>query len=125
MAEISAAITERFRAFAIEIIKLTNRLNKNFSGRHIAHQLVRSATSAGANYQESRSAESKADFFHKMQIVLKELRESEYWLQLVVGAGLVSGQQDALQVLLKELDELIRIIAQAVLTAKSNSPRHI
>jgi len=125
MTEISAAITERFRAFAIEIIKLTNCLNKNFAGRHIAHQLVRSATSAGANYQESRSAESKADFIHKMQIVLKELRESEYWLQLVVGAGLVPGQQDALQVLMKELDELIRIIAKAVLTAKSNSPRHI
>ena len=50
--------------------------------RHIALQFIRSATSAGANYEEARAAESRADFIHKLGLVLKELKESRYWLYL-------------------------------------------
>ena len=54
--------------------KLVVRLNKTAVGRHIGGQLTRSGTSAGANYEEACGAESRADFIHKLQIVLKELR---------------------------------------------------
>jgi len=69
--------------FAVEIIKLAVRLNKTSVGRHIGGQLTRSGTSPGANYEEACGAESRADFIHKLQIVLKELRESSYWLRLI------------------------------------------
>ena len=76
-------LSERFLEFGAIIVKLALRLNKNAVERHIGLQLLRSATSSGANYQEACAAESRADFVHKMQIVLKELRESLYWLKLI------------------------------------------
>ncbi len=112
-------MADRFLALAIESIKLANRLSRNFAGRHIAHQLVRSATFAGANYQESRGAESRSDFIHKMQIVLKELKESHYWLELIIGASLISAQKEPIDNLAKETEELVRIVAKSVVTAKS------
>ena len=84
--------------------------------RHIGGQLVRSATSCGANYEEVCAAESRADFLHKMQVVLKELRESLYWLKLLKRTGPAS--DDHLQPLLKETDELVKIFAKSIITAK-------
>jgi four helix bundle protein len=75
-------LSERLLDFAANIIKLIGRFNQTFVGRHIGNQLMRSATSSGANYEEACGAESKADFIHKMQLVLKELRESLFWLKL-------------------------------------------
>ena len=77
---------------------------------------MRAATSAGANYEEACAAESRADFIHKMQIVLKELRESHYWLRLLEKSDLTAKSE--LAPILKEADELCRIIAQSVITAK-------
>jgi len=77
---------------------------------------MRSATSCGANYEEACAAESRADFVHKMQIVLKELRESRYWLKLLNRVGISS--DISLPSLLKESDELIKIFAKSVITAK-------
>ncbi len=70
----SEELGERFIDFAANIIRFDIGLEKTAIGRHIGLQLARSATSAGANYEEACSAESRADFIHKMQIVLKELR---------------------------------------------------
>jgi four helix bundle protein len=81
---------------------------------------MRSSASSSANYQEARAAESRADFVHKMQIVLRELRESGHWLQLVAEAELLPVAD--LQSLMKEADELTRIVAKAVVTAKSGRP---
>ena len=67
-------ISERLLNFAADILKLVTRLNKTAVGRHIGGQLTRSGTSAGANYEEACGAESRADFIHKMQLVLKELK---------------------------------------------------
>jgi four helix bundle protein len=117
--DLDKAMAARFLALAVESIKLANRLNCNFAGRHIAHQLVRSATSAGANYQESRGAESRSDFIHKMQIALKELKESHYWLELIIGAGLISAHKDHIDNLIKETEELVRIVAKSIVTAKA------
>ena len=76
-------LSERFLEFAVSIIKLGKKLNKTYEGRHVYGQLFRSGTSVGANYEESQSAESKKDFQHKLQVVLKELKELLYWLRLI------------------------------------------
>jgi len=79
---------------------------------------MRSATSSGANYKEACGAENKADFIHKMQLVLKKLRESLYWLKLIKKSEL--SQDEEIRNLLHETDELIKIIAKTVITAKGN-----
>ncbi|HJH27543.1 MAG TPA: four helix bundle protein, partial [Methanophagales archaeon] len=107
-------LSERLLDFAAGIIKLLIRLNKTAIGLHIGNQLMRSATSSGANYEEACGAESKADFIHKMQLVLKELRESLYWLKLATRAGLISN--DDLQPLLSEAEELVKIVAKSIIT---------
>ena len=110
-------LSERLLDFAAGIIKLLIRLNKTAVGRHIGNQLMRAATSSGANYEEACGAESKADFIHKMQLVLKELRETLYWLKLANRTDLIS--DEALQPLLSEAEELAKIVAKSIITAKS------
>ncbi len=110
-------LSERLLDFAAGIIKLLIRLNKTAVGRHIGNQLMRAATSSGANYEEACGAESKADFIHKMQLVLKELRETVYWLKLATRADLIS--DEGLQSWLSEAEELAKIVAKSIITAKS------
>lgn len=105
--------------FAAEIIKITTALEKTYTSRHIAGQLVRSATSAGANWEEICGAESRADFIHKMQIVLKELRESLYWLKLIRESNILSSAIGNLDGVLQEAKELANIIGKSIVTAKS------
>jgi len=113
----STDLSERFLDFAVDIIKITAKLKSTDVGRHIGNQLMRSTTSSGANYEEACGAESKADFIHKMQIVLKELRESLFWLKLLKRVNLTDDKE--VQTLMVETDELTRIIAKSVITAKS------
>jgi four helix bundle protein len=110
-------IIDRLEDFAVSILRLMKKLCKTFAGRHIGGQLVRSSTSAGANYEEACGAESRADFVHKLQVVLKELRESLYWLRITIEAGLLP--TPILQPILNEAQELTNIIAKSVVTAKS------
>ena len=111
-------LSGRLLDFAAEIIELVVRLNRTAVGRHIGGQLIRSGTSAGANYEEACGAESRADFIHKLQLVLKELRESVYWLRLIERAGLIPGIDPKLLALLQEVRELTNIVAKSVVTAK-------
>ncbi len=75
-------LSERLLDFAVRIIKLVNALPKTVIGKHIGGQVIRSGTSPGANYEEACGAESRSDFTHKLSIVLKELKESRFWLRL-------------------------------------------
>ncbi|HTW90171.1 MAG TPA: four helix bundle protein [bacterium] len=110
-------ISGRLLDFATNVLALSNRMGRTASGRYLANQLVRAACSAGANYQESRGAESRADFVHKMHIVLKELREAHYWLTLVERSRLVTGE--CVTSLVGEANELVSILVRALVTAKS------
>ena len=110
-------LSDRLLNFAASIVRLTLLLSKTVAGRHIAGQILRSSTSCGANYEEACGAESRADFIHKMQIVLKELRETLYWLKL--SAKSFPDLAEYLQADLKEADELIRIFSKSVITAKT------
>ncbi len=80
---------ERLLDFADRAGKVVNALPGSRLGRHIAGQLVRSGTSPGPNYQEACAAESRADFVHKLGICLKELRESRFWIRLIIKSKLL------------------------------------
>jgi four helix bundle protein len=129
MGVFSDRMSDRFMAFAVEIIKIEKQLCKTSSGRHIYGQLFRAVTSTGANYEEARAAESRPDFIHKLQIVLKELRESQFWIRLVIAAKLMTIENDVQKNLLKEAKELTNITAKSIITAKStlitNARRHV
>jgi four helix bundle protein len=77
---------ERLIDFAVRIIKLSACLPKTLAGKHIAGQILRSGTSPAPNYGEARGAESRADFAHKIGIVLKELNETSIWFASFTGA---------------------------------------
>ena len=101
------------------IIKLAESLPKTLVGQRVADQLLRSATSAGANYEEARGAESKEDFVHKLQVTLKELRESNYWLRLLVKSGKISAER--MNDLLDESNQLRAMLSKSVATAKGKA----
>ena len=119
MSSFSDDLSERLLVFAVNIIKLEKQLCRTYSGRHIYGQLFRAGTSSGANYEEARAGESRADFIHKMQIVLKELRESHFWIKLIVASKLILSEDEVLKSLFTESKELSSIIAKSVVTAKS------
>lgn len=107
---------ERLLAFAAAVMKWVGKLRRTATGRYVADQLMRSAASSGANYEEARAAESRADFTHKLQLALKEQRESLYWLRLAAKAELVPIND--VRTLLAEADQLVRILAKSIVTAK-------
>jgi four helix bundle protein len=112
-------IAERLLDFAVRSGKMVETLPDTRLGRHIASQLIRCATSAAPNYFEAGSAESKRDFVHKLGICLKELRESSCWIRMIIKANLIA--ESRLDKLAEECDQLTRIIAKSIVTAKSRS----
>jgi four helix bundle protein len=120
MSSFSDDMSNRIMVFVVNIIKIEKQLCRTYSGRHIYGQLFRAGTSVGANYEEARAGESKADFIHKMQIVLKELRESHFWIKLIIAGKLSTTEDEVLKLLLSESMELARITAKSIVTAKSN-----
>ena len=108
-------IAERLLDFAVRIIRLVEALPKRLAGKHVGAQLLRCGTSAGANYEEGRGAESRADFVHKLGIARKETREAGFWLRLVQRANLV--KPALIADLVQEANELCAILAASVKTA--------
>ncbi len=105
--------------FAARAGVVVDALPDSRMGRHIAGQLVRCGTSPAPNYAEGCAAESRADFLHKLGIVLKELRESRVWLRLCVKSKLLPLAK--LDSLIDECTQLMSIIGKSIVTAKANS----
>jgi four helix bundle protein len=112
-------LAERLLDFAVQIVKLTGTLPNSIAGRRMGDQLLRSGTSVGANYEESQAAESRNDFIHKLQISLKEIRETNYWLRLITKTKII--EQDRLANIMDESTQLRAILSKAVVTAKKNN----
>lgn len=111
-------LQDRLINFSVLIIKLTRVIKKDIAGNTLANQIVRSGTSPALNYGEAIGAESQKDFIHKMQIVLKELRESFVSLQIIKKAELCSN----IEIVDKALDEanqLISIFVKSITTNKN------
>jgi four helix bundle protein len=109
---------ERCLEFSVGVLRLTSSVRKNPNLGFIANQLQRSATSGGANAQEARSAESRADFIHKLHIALKELRETGYWLTMLEKT--ISLPWPEMPFLRQECNELTAILVASIRTARAN-----
>ena len=75
-------LLERLIDYAVRIINLSEQLPDTKAGKHVSGQILRSGTSPAPNYGEAQSAESRADFVHKVKVALKELRETDVWLKI-------------------------------------------
>jgi len=114
------ALKKRTREFAVRVMRLVDQLPKKTSARTIAGQLVRCATSVGANYHIACRARSKAEFIAKVGIVLEECDECQYWLDLIIDAELMPARR--IQPLLQESRELTAIFTASTKTARFGKP---
>ena len=112
-------LQERLIDFAVRILALANSLPDNVATNHIRNQIIKSGTSPAANYGEARNGESKADFIHKLKIVIKELNETLIWLEIIVKSNLIKPEK--LNDLIDENEQLCKIISKSIATAKKKS----
>ena len=111
-------LRERLLRFIVRVMRIGSALPRTPEGQQIRGQVFDAASSTGSNYSEACDAESGDDFIHKMKVVLKELRETDFWLRLIVAAGLLP--MSRMKDVLKESDELIRIFVSSINTARRN-----
>lgn len=109
-------LDERTYKFALRVIKMVNALPNTKVSEVLGRQVLRSATSVGANVEEALGAISKREFIQKMSIAAKEARETHYWLRLIRDAGLLSADQ--LNPLIQEALEIKMILSKTVKTSK-------
>ena len=104
------------KAFVVRIIKFYKYLTQEKKEFVLAKQILRSGTSIGANVRESYSAQSNADFIHKLQIALKEADETAYWLELFVESEIIT--EDMFNSLSFDLKEISSLLAASIKTLK-------
>jgi len=110
------SLKERTKQFAIHAIRLCRTLPRSSEGSIITRQLMRSATSVGANYRAVCRARSTADFVSKLGVVLEEADESLFWIDLLVDTGITNAERTrALRI---EANELVAIFVASLRTAK-------
>ena len=102
--------------FAVEILKICDSIKGHYS---IVNQLERSATSIGANIREAKYAHSKPDFISKLQISLKECYETEYWLELMHRAELLSD----ISKVMHNCGVIRKMLISSINTAKANTEK--
>ena len=110
-------IADKTFSFALKIISLYKELSSNKKEYVLSKQILRSGTSIGANVSEATEAQSKADFVHKLSIALKEARETEYWIRLLIGAEYISPATP----LKEDINEIIRILTAIIKTSKGKN----
>jgi four helix bundle protein len=109
-------IKRRTKAFALRVIKLAGTLSKDFVGRRLGDQLLRTGTSVAANYRSACRARSAADFVNKLAGAEEEADESAFWMELLIESGLVPLRQ--LEKLVGEANELTAILVASQKTTK-------
>ena len=115
----SNVIREKSKAFAVRIVRFVKYLRDEKGEQVLSKQILRSGTSIGANIFESRNAQSKDDFVHKLSIALKEADETAYWLEVFLGAEIID--QSMYNSLYSDLDELISLLVSIIKSSKLNS----
>lgn len=107
----------RTKKLAVTIIKQIDQLPHSRAADVIAKQIIRSGTSIGANYRAACRAKSTADMINKLKIVEEEADETEYWLEILVEANLVS--QEQIVNIHKETDEILSMTVASIKTLRS------
>ena len=103
--------------FALRIIRLSRYLQKEYHEYVLSKQILRSGTAIGALIRESKYAQSKADFLHKLAIALKEANETKYWLELLWQSEYID---DAMYSSIEpDIDELLKLLISSTKTIKS------
>ena len=110
-------VDEKRFAFAVRVVKAVRIIKETKREYELANQLLRSGTSIGANISEGKYAQSDKDFVSKHKIALKEANETRYWLRLMGATNLLS--EKASQSLIKDVDELIKILTSIVNTKEN------
>ena len=113
------ALKDKTFQLSISIIYLYRQLCNNRGNEVLARQLLRSATSIGANVREAVYGVSRADFIAKLQIALKETAETEYWIELLQETGTVKPEQG--EELKRDCVEIKRILIATLKSSKSNA----
>ena len=111
-------LLEQSLSFASNIIKLQKHLPKEKKETIVSKQIIRSATSIGANINEANYASSKADFVPKLHIALKECAETEYWIRLLEKSEYIDGNYS--QELLRGCLSIKKMLISSLNTIKSN-----
>jgi four helix bundle protein len=111
----------RTKRFALDTIKLTETLPRTRTAEVIGRQLVRSATSVGANYRAAARAQSPAQMIAKLSIVEEEADECLYWFELLIESGLVP--RDRLEAVQKEASQLLAMTVASKKTLRAKGLR--
>ena len=111
-------LEDRLVRFACKCLEICDILPNTRTGQNLEYQLSKSSTASALVYGEAQAAELKADFIHKVKVVLKELRESRINLRIIIEKPVLI--HDELQPLLKETNELIAIFIKSIETARQN-----
>lgn len=112
----------RTKQLGLRVIRLINALPPSVAGQVISRQILRSATSVGANYQAACRAKSTADVINKLKIVEEEADETLYWLELLVDAEIMP--EARLTELMKETDEIIAMTVASIKTLRKKIVNH-
>jgi len=114
-------LTDRLFRFSVSVIKFLANLPSLPEFNNIRYQLSKASTSSGANYEEAQAASSKPDFINKVEISLKEMRESNYWLRIIdETVELKEDKFQELKYLIIESAELKLILGNIIVKSKSN-----
>jgi len=116
----SRLLTPRTKAFGLRVLRLFDSLPHKPAAQVVGKQLLRSALSVGANYRSACRARSKAEFAAKMGIVLEEVDESKYWMEILVDGSLMKKQQ--LAALIQEATEIAAMVIASINTARRAKP---
>ncbi len=108
----------RTKQFALRVMTLIDALPNTIKGRVVANQLMKAATSVGANYRAACRGRSQAEFVSKLSIVLEESDECCYWLELIMEGGLIPATE--VSELYREADEITAIMTASHKTAQKN-----
>ena len=109
----------RAKALALHIIAVCDEVDTRKGRSILVNQIVRSATSVGANIHEANYASSKADFINKFHIALKECAETEYWIEMLVGSQCIANA--VAEQLLQECGVIRRMLTKSITTAKNSN----
>ncbi|MDY0905765.1 four helix bundle protein [Pedobacter sp. CFBP9032] len=112
------SIKARTKQFVLGSIKFYQTLPKTEEGKIIGRQFIRSASSVGANYRAACRSRSRAEFFSKLSIVVEEADETAFWIEILIESKITNSAEA--QPLLKEVNEILAIVAKARKTVSNN-----
>ncbi|MVM31652.1 four helix bundle protein [Spirosoma sp. HMF4905] len=104
-------LEKRLKVFMLRCVKVCRTLPKDYDAQHFGHQLIRSSSSAAANFRAVRRGRSQKEFFAKLSITLEELDESLFWLETLVFTDILPGHR--LQDLTDEGYQILKILSKS------------